>query len=115
MLSCQQSFSPATCHLSHVVELKDGSKREVRFRTEVVSENAFNPNFLPNSFVLPIVDSSNSFLSIALYSSDELIGFWCCKLESVRAGVRCCRLRDVSYRLLNKGMGHVLAKFTIAK
>lgn len=98
-----------------VVELRDGSKREVRFRTETIAENAFNPNFAPNSFVLPIVDSANSFLSIAVFSSDELIGFWCCKLENVRPGVRCCRLRDVSYRLLNKGMGHVLARFTIVK
>lgn len=96
------------------VQLWDGSPRVVKFRTDAVRATA-NPDYRVEPFQLPVVDSHNSFLSVAVYSSDELIGFWCAHLHDVRAGTRCVHLRDANYGRVNKGQAHVLVHIALTK
>ena len=112
-----------------VVQLLDGSSRVVKHRSDTVAATA-DPNYscapfevtnqrqrnnasLKLALQIPVVDSANSFLSIAAYSGDALLGFWCSRLERLRSGYRCVQLRDTSFRLINKGMCHVLCHLAI--
>lgn len=81
--------------------------------TEIVADNAFNPDYMKSDFTLDVRDSLNSYLLVTVWDyntgADELIGHWCCPVSCLRSGLRVLKLLDSNFEHIERGMCHVLA------
>ena len=102
------------------VEVNDGGDRPVFIdQTEFIDDNAFNPDFQKGSFNIPIRDSMNSFITFSVFDKDvgkdDFVAQWTAPVECLRSGLRCLKLLNSNFDVINRGMCHVLVSIEIEK